>query len=312
MRDILKRVFIGVAIGMALFFIKTQVFAASVSISSADFQYSTHLCDSLEHNCDNFYVSGYSSNGTWKSLTSQPGSLPIQRYFYVNSYARAYASLNTSNVYTFTFRQQFDPKNQAILQTVDAWRYDLYGYNSNGLSDTYFSSQSCSTRNVPTHTYAVETTCTFTLNTSVSYVLVRTAFLLTPTGSRFTISNAQMQSSQNEIGAINENTATLKTQFQQLYSKILSQTEELLDADADASNVYNNDYSNPEWEDAEDNLDSYVDIDLSDLAFDPTQWINGFTYFWSLCTSFVQLNAKVFATITAFLTFSLVGLVLGR
>lgn len=222
-RYIIRRVIVALLLAFIFFFLKSNnVLAANVSISNADFQYSTHLCNLLEVGCDNFYVSGYSSNGTWKNLTSQPsGGLGgiLQQYFYVNSYARAYANMTTSNTYVFTFRQQFDPKNKSILQSIDTWTYDIYGYNSGGstpLSDSYFASQNCSTRNVPTHNYAVETTCSFTLNTNISYVLVRTAFKLTPTGTRFTISNAQLQSSQSEIGALQEQTNVIKQEQQKL------------------------------------------------------------------------------------------------
>lgn len=192
----------------------------------------------MEEDCSDYYVSGYSAAGTWKTLSSQPSSsLTGPWIYYVNSYARSYGTFTTGNTYTYTFRQQFDPKSKATLDTIPYWRYDIYGMNGSTLSDNYIASQSCSTRNVPTHNYAVETTCSFTLNTNVSYILVRTAFKTTMTGSRFTISNFQCQSSQSEVGAINELNATIKAQFQILISSIFESDKKTYDYLSDDSNA---------------------------------------------------------------------------
>ena len=93
---------------------------------------------------------------------------------------------------------------------------------------------------------------------------------------------------------------------------IQNQTDAIQNSDAPSDATYNNDYSTQSYDQAESSVNSSMDVDVSNFVFNPSQWINAFNWIWQTLTSFVQINGKVFATITSFLTFSFVGLVIGR
>lgn len=308
MRDILKRIFIGVAIGMSLFSLKSQVFAAQVPLSNNKFQYSRHLCGWGETSCTDYYISGYSNFGTWLSIPGTGSGLT--RYYLVATYYTGTATLQVGNTYTIIYRTQFNPKSSNILNQINSLQYNVYGYNGSTYTDALISTQSCSTRNVVTHDYAVETTCVFQVNSNASGFLIRSVYNLTEVqNTSITMSNAQASSSQSEVGAINELTSSMKYFFQ----LIMSQNNEIYGSPDDSATWFPNDnYDTTDYDNAESTLDSYLDTDVSSLTFDPTDWSHTFSYIWYLVTSFVQINAKVFATITAFLTFSFTALVLGR
>ena len=93
---------------------------------------------------------------------------------------------------------------------------------------------------------------------------------------------------------------------------IQQQTEDIQNTDSPADHTYNNDYSTTDYDSAESNMNSHLDTDVSGLNFDPTSWTDTFSYIWDLVTDFLRISNKVFITITTFLTFSFVGLVIGR
>ena len=95
-------------------------------------------------------------------------------------------------------------------------------------------------------------------------------------------------------------------------SDIQNQTDAIQNSDAPSDATYNNDYSTQSYDQAESSVNSSMNVDVSNFVFNPSQWINAFNWIWQTLTSFVQINGKVFATITSFLTFSFVGLVIGR
>lgn len=95
-------------------------------------------------------------------------------------------------------------------------------------------------------------------------------------------------------------------------SDIQNQTDAIQNSDAPSDATYNNDYSTQSYDQAESSVNSSMNVDVSNFIFNPSQWINAFNWIWQTLTSFVQINGKVFATITSFLTFSFVGLVIGR
>ena len=312
MLNVLKRIFIGVTVGLLIFLIKDNVFAATVPVSSQQFMYTRHTCLIGEVGCTDFWTSGYSSAGTWLDPPTQPSGVDLHRYYLVGVYVRTNATLTTGNTYSFTFRTQFNPKTDNVLKHINALQYNVYVNVSNNWTDTQVASQVCSTRNVVTHDYAIETTCTFTINSNASGVLVRSIYSFTQTPEHITTSNFHIESAQNEIGILTEINTTIKSITSQIITSIQASNTELLDADADATHTYNNDYSTSDYDQAESSMNQNLDVDVSDFTFDPTQWAHSFSYIWSLVTAFVTINNRVFATITGFLTLSFVGLVIGR
>ena len=312
MLNVLKRIFIGVTVGLLIFLIKDNVFAATITLSNNKYMVSTHDCLIGEVGCTNYQTYSYQNNGTWTNLGFYTIDT-LHRVYLVGVYAQSTtsSSLTSGNTYTYTFRTQLDPKENA-LKHVNALQYNVYGLNGSNWADTYIATQSCSTRNVVTHDYAIETTCTFTVNTTISAVLVRSIYSTTLIPTRITCSNVQMQSAQNEIGILTEINTTIKSITAQIINSINISNAELLDADAVATHTYNNDYSTSDYDQAESSMNQNLDVDVSDFTFDPTQWAQSFSYIWSLVTAFFTINNRVFATITGFLTLSFVGLVIGR
>ena len=130
----------------------------------------------------------------------------------------------------------------------------------------------------------------------------------------------------NKLTFFYESSSTLRLRYRvalaptmQLYnpygvssSDMQQQTDTIMNTDEQASSTYNNDYSTSSYDQAESSVNSSMDVDVSNFVFNPSQWIHAFNWIWQTLTSFVQINGKVFATITSFLTFSFVGLVIGR
>lgn len=130
----------------------------------------------------------------------------------------------------------------------------------------------------------------------------------------------------NKLTFFYESSSTLRLRYRvalaptmQLYnpygislSDVQHQTDQIMNTDEQASATYNNDYSTQSYDQAESSVNSSMDVDVSNFVFNPSQWIHAFNWIWQTLTSFVQINGKVFATITSFLTFSFVGLVIGR
>lgn len=235
-RYIIRRVIVAVLIAFIFFFLRTSgVLAATVTVSNNQFQYSRHTCSLNELNCTDFYTSGYSNFGTWLNFPSQnPTGVGGPWIYFIASYYKANATLTTGNVYTVIFRTQFNPKEE-VLNHINSIQYNIYGYVNNAYSDTYISTQSCSTRNVVTHDYAIETTCVFQVNTNATGFLIRSVYSNTKTTGSITMSNAQASSSQNEIGAINELTNVIKQQFSVFINAITIQNDRLYEDQTDDS-----------------------------------------------------------------------------
>lgn len=240
-RYIIKRVLVAVLIAFILFFLKSHhVLAATVGITQSNYQFGYMFCmyRNGQETCSDFDTTGYSNFGVWNNFTSDIGVTGSGTYV-VTTYARSYATLTTGNTYSYTFRTQYNPKDFDLNQ-IGSWNYNIYANVGSNLSDSYVFNQSCSSRNIQTHDYAVETTCTFQVNTNASYVLVRTTNIRVPRVN-ITFSNAAIQSSQSEVGAITEQTTVIKQEFEKIISII-------------------NNFNNSEYEYLTDDSDAAVDV----------------------------------------------------
>lgn len=99
MRDILKRVFIGVAIGMALFFLKTEVFALDISYFRHQYQYQ----DASQEPFVNV-TSSWTNQGTSTGF----GNL-LNKPFYLNYYGWTVGASSSANGFKagFTYQVEF-------------------------------------------------------------------------------------------------------------------------------------------------------------------------------------------------------------
>lgn len=275
MRDILKRIFIGVAIGMALFFLKSEVFALSWDLSeemsysfifssSPSITHTVQRADSYSYVSKNFDTSFTNSNGYNFAVLPLTYNISYSNTGEINDVGG-----NLHNVF-FSGLTAFIPR--IVLVSNGSWSNCEIQNNlliCPILKDLTYSSiriyYNGSVYGLSSYTF------NFTLNNTISFYNILSPSLA-----------------------------------------IEQQTDDILDSDADASTTYSNDYSTDDYDTAESNMNQNLDTDVSSFIFDPSQWVNAFNWIWQTLTSFVQLNGKVFATITSFLTFSFVGLVIGR
>lgn len=280
MRVIFKRIIFGVVFGMALFFLNINAYALTLDGSIAD---ETQIFNS------NVYTSIDANN------SNSPHS--VSKIFDIN-----YSNSSNHDYMIFP------------LVGVMFQRYFQDGTvvnSSNGQQD-YFSNrilnQFISIKLIPTAGQWVS--CEMQNNFIVCPMLPNVTYK----GLEFILSNPFLSS--NDTFYL---TLTLN-RYAWIYDKdnkivanaIQQQTDDIQNSDAPASATYNNDYSTQSYDHAESSVNSSMNVDVSNFVFNPSQWISAFNWIWQVLTSFVQINGKVFATITSFLTFSFVGLVIGR
>lgn len=265
MRDILKRIFIGVAIGMALFFLKTEVFALSWDLAPKGETF-------IFNNAKNVIINISSS--------------------VTGSYGQVVSRTNFDNSFTNSAGYHF----AIIPYTSYSNARNLTGTSPLIVGDPVFSIKLISNGEWSTCNY-------------------QTNYIVCPIKPNLTYSAIQLYLKQlNYDVALYDITFNNSALFMNSLSQsnIENQTQQILDSDSAASATYNNDYSTTSYDTAESNMNQNLDKDVSSFIFNPAQWINAFNWIWQTLTSFVQINAKVFATITSFLTLSFVGLVIGR
>lgn len=281
MRDILKRIFIGVVIGMALFFLKSQVFAMSLD---EQFISNVQILNSITSYTLPVANGGTGTSQSTQTVTFKSSITPVSgaQYLFI-----PYTGILVNEVLNESSSSSIANLNFWIMtQIVNSVQL----MNSNGTSPI------CTLES----NYIV---CP--VSTSGSYGSLRFMYHTVNVGNNSVADVAYSLSISSYAGFYKLRTTSFE-------SAITNQTNDLLDSDSTANKSYSNDYSNSDWEDAEENLDGYVDVDVSNVVFDPSSWVVAFTYIWGLCTSFVTANTKVFACVTSFLTLSFMGLVLGR
>lgn len=273
MIDILKRILVGIIVGMSIFFLKTQVFALETSSFQA-----------------------YSSN--------QSGTLSLA---VSNNNPRNYVNLTFNNNYTNT--EGYDYIQFSVSATLfEAYQYNgatstsgafyhgvpmilgayIVGNDTTAYCESTFSSIKCPIKKGSTYSRLT--------------LYVSTVTNISPTATAGSIQYF-----------VDQRIMIFSSEVKQgISDSTQEQTEEILDSDAPASATYDNDYTTDDYDSAEQSIHSTIDVDVSSLTFDANTWGGPFHYIWDLVTSFVQVNSKVFSMITGFLTFSFVGLVFNR
>lgn len=310
MRDILKRIFIGVAIGMALFFLKSQVFAAT----GAGWGFDTNRFEGSLAGAVG--TTGVNPNGAQYDVSNISTSNEFVNYNIFNgsntSYGVAVSYPYRAHIsYTVTYYLCFS-FNSNTISSVSYGGGTLADF-TNSVSSHYVNSQyvdAALSNNVWGDGAFVSGTCrayshTFTFDDDLDFYYwsgLRFNFS-SSTARTFYIIGTNVKSNGIDPDFIN---------FSDVDTAIKDQTDTIMDTDEPASATYNNDYSTQSYDQAEQSISSTLNTDVSSLTWDPTTWVYAFSWIWSTLTSFVQINGKVFATITGFLTFSFVGLVLNR
>lgn len=315
MRDILKRIFIGVAVGMALFFLKSEVFAASISPTSTqyDARYSSYSCS--------LGVCSYDSWGAWQGTVNmgtailQPDSdwTGLTQLSLKYNYNSGFVAGNT-----YTFKVRVNISNSAPV-SVYAHQWLLTGVRggttvsnldyTNILSSTLQRIELDSDNDKVFYIYVSVTPAV-----NVNYIWMYVGGRVVGTSDQLdngnvVVRNGGVTYTEGTNSYIQQTTNAVI----ELTQTLISTNQELLDADAPASKDFNNDYSTQAYDQAHDSLhDYFVDNSGNTFTIDFTQWHNVFAWLFAKLTQFVQLNAKVFAMITGYLTFSFVGLVFNR
>lgn len=117
---------------------------------------------------------------------------------------------------------------------------------------------------------------------------------------------------------IQKQTALIQQKFEELFNifKIAinsseKNSDDMLNSDSDSS-FNGNTGSVDDYHNSKDDLTNGVDVDVSDLNFDSTNYSNTFNWTWENITNFLMSNLKVFGLYTTALTLSFVALVVGR
>lgn len=269
MMDVLKRIFIGIIVGMSIFFLKTTVFALSLDdifVESVSFAFSE------------------STTRSFSLASSSDGQSSFD--FTVSSDVTVSTSGYLVFPYTFTLYN--------IEGQITSTQYQTH-VNDFGLRARLFNHSGDSPFCEFQNNFIV---CP--VSDSGSYYDLRIYY------SRFSDTGGGV----NKFSFTLSNVANLViTDFG---SAIDSQTEDLENMDEQASATYNNDYSTNSYDQAEQSMNQNLNVDVSSFTFNPLSWSRSFGWIWDTVDDFVNINAKVFLTITTFLTFSFVGLVIGR
>lgn len=320
MRDILKRIFIGVAVGMALFFLKSQVFAATITPTTTqyDARYALLNCNVSSTNC---FPDGW---GSWQGTVNmgtailQPADVgQFENVLTELSLKYSYSSgFVAGNTYIFKVRVNIT-NSQPVSNYIKNWK--LFGVRGGSTtSNLDYANISTSTLqriepdsdNDKVFYIYISVTPAINVNHIWMYVGGRSAVL----GSSYydngnvVVRNSGVNYSEGTNSYIQQTTNAVI----ELTKQFILGNQEVLDVDEPASKDFPSDYDTTDYDNAEQSISNSLDVDVSGLTWDPTTWIYAFNWIWQTLTSFVQINAKVFATITGFLTFSFVGLVLNR
>lgn len=311
MIDILKRIFIGVAVGMSIFFLKNQVFAAEIPGRYVG--------------QEPFFLNAVQSDFNLNSNSSVPYSInfnasniPTGSYLYNTYNGHGFSDSSFDNGIFLVFRIESILTNiQSNNTSSNSLDIPLYNFSvvlvSSGSWSTCFIDSNMAICPISADTGNFTALRIYQPNSNSlisSYSNAKLTFRINNYADVFILDNYsdEFYGIVNWLSRIYSNMNTSSN----IGTAIQDQTDDILDSDEPASATYNNDYSTTDFDSAESSMDQHINVDVSNIIFDPTRWAFAFSYIWGLVTSFVQLNAKVFATITGFLTLSFVGLVIGR
>lgn len=272
MIDILKRIAIGIIVGMSIFFLKTEVFALETSSVQVYTSNQSGILDIVDSS------SNQSNPRVYQNLTFNNN--------YTNSFGYDYMQFNISATLFSTSNNTSSSYNTTGIPLIMG-AY-IVGNDTTAYCESTFSSIKCPIKKGSTYsriTIYFSTVPKFSSGTSSAAV-------------RYFIDQRVMVFSSEVVQGFGDSTE--------------QQTQDILDSDSPASATYDNDYSTDDYDTAESNMNQNLDQDVSSFTFNPLSWSHSFSFIWDTVTDLVQINSKVFLMITTFLTFSFVGLVIGR
>lgn len=281
MRVILKRIFIGVAIGMALFFLKSEVFALSLD----------------EQFISNVQILNSASTYTFPVLN---------------------AAVNDGHsVQTLTFKSNITPPSSAqfliIPFTSDLINMPTNESTSNNLNQFSFSwvQSFVSSAQLMNSGSGGSSFCNIE-NTYIVCPVVSTG-VYTSLRYRYHTVNAGSSSFADSFLSLtfSDYASWVKRASSDSSSAIQQQTDDILDSDSPSSKDYNNDYSTNSFDSASNSVNQHTDTDVSTLNLNTQNYNSSWSWLWSLVNSFIS-NTKVFACYIFMLTLGFISLVLGR
>lgn len=331
MIDILKRIFIGVAVGMSIFFLKTQVFAATFtpSTSQYDARFATVNCSTTGRNCFPDNWGSYQGTVNMGTAIARPSGTSSSGFPYILTMLSLKYSYNSGfiagNTYSFVVRVNTSYDVSSTYKSFAKYNFSRGGTTTSNLTDSNIASATLD-RVVVDNTDSKVFYLYFSVTPSAN--INHIWFYVTLIDINFTYSDFSQIDSGNVVvrhqtanftegsnSYIQQNTNAILQQTREFVQATAESTTQILDADAPADFSYYHSYDTSDFDSAEsDMMDSINpdDTDLSEIVFDRQSWAPSFTFIWNTITSFVQANVKVFLAITTYLTLSFVGLVIGR
>lgn len=323
MGDFIKRVAIGVAIGMSLFFLKTQVFATTGDGWGLDLKYDGTLAGRVGSNGVNpsgatyvFTPPGSTSNyseqyinyqlftgsstviGVGANYAYKPFYLYSVTYYLcgsyaLNSYTEIFGSGGTLSDFTSSVSSHY------LFSSISGG-----GLSTNVFGDGAFAS-SCRSF---THSFVFNDDSSSYgwsgINMRFSNSNSRTTYILgvdiVPQGL-----STEFYSSTSFSTVLR---SALNTVVQQ---PIEDQTDEIMNTDAPADNTYNNDYSTSSFDTSSASVNQHTNTDVSSFNLDSSNYSSSWSWLWSTLESFIA-NIKVFTAYIFMLTLGFIALVLGR
>lgn len=276
MIDILKRIFIGVAISMSIFFIKSHCFALTLD--------GTIVTETQVFNSNVIY------SRTSSSSNNPDGIQKIFDFNYSNTANHDYIVFPAIGVlYNRNYYTGSDINNDITFSSFDIFNAFV------------------SIKLIPTSGQWVS--CEFQNNFIVCPMLPNTTYK----GLEFIISNYPLPSS-SELGfSLTLNKYAWIYDKDIVSKETLNETKKITDTNDqsgngnsyDNSGVTSNNNKEESLTDGADDLFDNFDVDLSSNS-------NAFQFIFQLLTRFVQANAKIFGVILSILSFGFIKLVLGR
>lgn len=247
MRDILKRIFIGVAIGMALFFLKTEVFALTWDFTDVQ---------------EEVFV--FNSAKTINKISNTGGQ--------TNQIAQADFDTNYTNTNDYNF---------AVFPYTGS--IDLYYYYFPNTDDTLYAQHSIQNwvnRVVLISSSGSWSTCELQNNLIVCPIKADFVY----TGIRFYYNTPPNINYFSMTFTINNAMGLYNLIYS---SAIQQQTEDIQNTDAPADNTYNNDYSTSSFDSASSSVNQHTNTDVSSLTLDSSNYSSSWSWLWTTLESFI-------------------------
>lgn len=325
MLNILKRIFIGVAIALIVFFIKDKCFAAT-TISA--YQYRTKYLPCTEHTVLDQTICVVSGAETTSGLTSF-GTGTSGPKFLTGSTVQVVTNADTSQQFiqgqycTFTWTTNFNPKtSNAILSYPEANIIFKY-WNGSEYVDFDDGQARCS--NDPNSNYGMKCAASWTVPTTSRYLNIQFDYpkeisRLSNEGINFrdgkvsctTDATVEAIGTQTGIlsgvitdgvGATVDKLNEIKDQIQALLQNLFDTTESAIMTDS----------SKPWFASGLEYAQNFRgDINNNLFNADLQSWNGPFSLIWSIATDYINLDPIFLASITFILTISLAALVVGR